>query len=122
LRGGDSEFVPAFAAHGASSITGTRWGRNSFGFEAIPSGPQPLRNLRRRPDGSAAGQLVGDCGNPILKQEAAAIVKQKGELAFAGKRFPNRCFQKEDGNITIIYNQDNNVRYIRMNAGIRRLW
>jgi hypothetical protein len=67
-------------------------------------------------------------------------VKQKGELTLAGKGFPNvsdqcrpyaplftfpmqlgfQMLQKEDGNITIIYNQDDNVRYIRMNAGIRR--
>jgi hypothetical protein len=64
-------------------------GRNCFGFEPKPSGPQPLRNLRRRPDGTAAGQLVGGYGKPILKQEATAIVKQKGELALAGKGFPN---------------------------------
>jgi hypothetical protein len=43
-------------------------GRNSFRFEAIPSGPQPLRNSRRRPHGTAAGQLVGDYGNPILNR------------------------------------------------------
>src|SRR5271167_2551428 len=81
--------LPAFSADGMPGITGVRWGRNTFGFEPMPSGPQPLRNLLRRPDGTAAGQLVGDYRNPILKPEAAAVVKQKGELALAGKGFPN---------------------------------
>ena len=35
-----------------------------------------------------AGQLVGDYRNPILTPDAA-VVKQKGELAIAGKGFPN---------------------------------
>ena len=136
---------PAVAADGpsgiasgiASGIMGARWGKNAFNFEPMPSGPQPLRNLRRRPDGTSnAGQLVGDYRNPILKPEAAAVVKQMGELAIAGKGFPNaqeQCrpiappftfamqlsFQilpKHDGDITVIYGQDDNVRRIRMNG------
>ena len=129
--------LPAVAADGAPGITGVRWGKNAFNFEPMPSGPQPLRNLRRRPDGTSnAGQLVGDYRNPILKPEAAAVVKQMGELAIAGKGFPNaqeQCrpiappftfamqlsFQilpKHDGDITVIYGQDDNVRRIRMNG------
>jgi hypothetical protein len=82
--------LPTFAADGASSIVGVRWGKNAFNFEGMPSGPQPLRNLSRLPDGKAnATQLVGDFHNPILTPEAAAAVKQKGELAIAGKGFPN---------------------------------
>jgi hypothetical protein len=93
--------------------------------------------LSRRPDGTAnAGQLVGDYTNPILTPEAAAVVKQKGELAIAGKGFPNSQDQcravappfssamqlgfsmlpAKNGNITIIYDQNANVRHIRMNA------
>ena len=129
--------LPAFAADGASGITGVRWGKNAFNFEPMPSGPQPLRNLMRRPDGTGnAGQLVGDYRNPILTPEAAAVVKQKGELAIAGKGFANaqdQCrpvappftfamqlsFQmlpKKDGSLTIIYGQGDNVRYVRMNG------
>src|SRR5712671_1009071 len=129
--------LPAFAADGASGIMGVRWGKNAFNFEPMPSGPQPLRNLSRRPDGTAnAGQLVGDYRNPILTPEAAAVVKQKGELAIAGKGFPNAQDQcrpmappfalamqlgfvmlpSKNGNITILYDQNANVRYVRMNA------
>jgi hypothetical protein len=129
--------LPTFAADGVSGITGVRWGKNTFYFEPMPSGPQPLRNLSRRPNGTGnVNQLVGDYHNSILKPEAAAVVKQKGELAIAGKGFVNaqeQCrpiappytfamqlgFQmlpKNDGNITIIYGNNNNVRHIRLNG------
>src|SRR5579864_1318991 len=81
--------LPAFAADGASGMMHVRWGKNAFNFEGMPSGPQPLRNLSRLPNGKAnAGRLVGDYRNPILTPAAAAVVKQKGELAVAGKGFP----------------------------------
>jgi hypothetical protein len=129
--------VPAFAADDHAGISGIRWGRNAFGYEPLPSGAQPVTNLKRSRDGTSDGtQLVGDYNNPILKAAAAAVVKQKGELASAGKGFPNvsdQCrayappftfamqlsfemLQKNDGDITIIYNQDDNVRHVRMNA------
>ena len=72
--------LPAFATDSASGMLEVRWGKNAFNFEGTPSGPQPLRNLSRLPNGKAnAGQLVGDFRNPILTPEAAAVVKQKGE-------------------------------------------
>jgi hypothetical protein len=128
--------LPTFAADGAAGMVGLRWGKNAFNFEGMPSGPQPLRNLSRLPNGKAnAGRLVGDYRNPILTPEAAAVVKQKGELAIAGVGFRNsqdQCrpvappftfamqlsFQMlptKEGNLTIIYGQNDNVRHIRMN-------
>ena len=129
--------LPAFAADGAPGMLGLRWGKNAFNFEGMPSGPQPLKNLSRLPNGkSNAGQLVGDYRNPILTPEAAAVVKQKGDLAIAGKGFPNSQDQcraiappftfamqlglemlpAKNGDITIVYDQNANVRHIRMNA------
>jgi hypothetical protein len=126
--------VPAFAADG---IIGVRWGKNTLYYEATPSGPQPVRNLSRRANGTGnAAQLVGDYRNPILKPEAAAIVRQRGDRVLAGSSFPNteeQCrpipppftlamqlsFQmlpENDGNIVIVYGNNNNVRHIRMNA------
>lgn len=126
--------LPASAAD--EGIMGLRWGKNAFNFEGMPSGPQPLRNLSRLPNGKANnGRLVGDYHDPILTPEAAAIVKQKGELAIAGKGFPNSQDQcrpiappftfamqlgfamlpAAGGNIAIIYDQNMNVRHIRMN-------
>jgi len=128
---------PTFAADGAAGMLQVRWGKNAFNFEGMPSGPQPLRNLSRLPNGKAnARQLVGDHRNPILTPEAAAVVKQKGELAISGKGFPNAQDQcrpmappfalamqlgfamlpSRNGNISIVYDQNMNVRHIRMNA------
>jgi len=128
--------LPALAADGATGMMGVRWGKNAFNFEGLPSGPQPLRNLSRLANGKAnAGRLVGDYRNPILTPAAAAVVKQKGELAIAGKGFPNAQDQcrpiappftfamqlglamlpTKDGDITIVYDQNMNLRHIRMN-------
>ena len=129
--------LPAFAADGAPGMMELRWGKNAFNFEGMPSGPQPLRNLSRRPDGTAeAGRLVGDYNNPILTPEAASVVKQKGELAIAGIGFRNSQDQcrtiappfaqamqlglvmlpVKGGDIDILYDQNSNTRHIRMNA------
>ncbi len=78
-------------------------------------------------------QLVGDFTNPILKPETAEIVKNFGELSLKGITFPspaNQCwpepvpyiyknfafqiFQQPD-KITIIYDQDHEVRHVRLN-------
>jgi hypothetical protein len=128
---------PAFAADSAAGMMEVRWGKNAFNFEGMPSGPQPLRNLSRLPNGKAnAGRLVGDYQNPILTPAAAAVVKQKGEFAIAGKGFPNaqdQCrpiappftfamqlgfsmLSAKNGDIDIIYDQNMNVRHIRMNG------
>jgi hypothetical protein len=129
--------TPALAADGPSGFTGVRWGKNVFNFEGMPSGPQPLSNLSRRPDGTSnAGQLVGDYRNPILTPKAAAVVKQKGELAIAGIGFPNSQDQcraiappfssamtlafmmlpKKNGDLVIISDNNANMRHIRMNG------
>jgi hypothetical protein len=104
------------------------------GFEPPRSGPGPVRNRSRRPDGVANFQrLVGDYTNPILKPHAAEIVKQHGEISLAGIGYPtpsNQCwpggvpyvfwdflmqmFQEPD-QITMIYRQGNEVRRVRMN-------
>jgi len=129
--------LPAYGADGSPGMFNVRWGKNAFNFEGMPTGPQPLRNLSRLPNGKAnAGRLVGDYNNPILTPDAAAVVKQKGELAAAGKGFPNSQDQcraiappffnamtlgfamlpTKDGNLIIISDQNSNVRHIRMNA------
>lgn len=129
--------LPAMAADDGSAMLNYRWGKNAFNFEGMPTGAQPLKNLSRRPDGTAeAGRLVGDYRNPILTPQAAAVVKQKGELAAAGKGFPNsqdQCLPiappftfamqlglemlpTKNGNLDFIYDNNQNVRHIRMNS------
>lgn len=126
--------LPAVADE-QSGLLNHRFGKNTFNFDHLPSGPQPLRNLSRTSEGIANNlQLVGDYHNPILTPYAAAVVKQKGELALAGKGFPNaqdQCrqpappmtlamklvfemLQTKNGDIDILYGED--VRHIRMNS------
>ena len=113
-----------------------RWGRNAFNFEPPDNGPQPVINLSRTPLGTSnIGQLVGDFRNPILKPETAEIIRNKGLQSLSGHTYPdpsNQCrpynppftlamqlglemLQKKDG-ITILYDQDDQVRRIRLNA------
>jgi hypothetical protein len=65
------------------------------GFEPPRSGPGPVTNRSRMPNGKANfQQLVGDYTNPILKPEAAEIVKRHGEISLAGGGYPtpsNQC-------------------------------
>ncbi len=104
------------------------------GFEPPASGPGPVKNISRRPDGVGNfQQLVGDYTNPILKPQAAETVKKHGEISRAGVGYPtpsNQCwpggvpyvfwdflvqiFQRPD-HITMLYRQGNEVRHVRMN-------
>src|SRR5262249_16166345 len=104
------------------------------GFEPPATGPGPVLNRSRSPNGRANfGRLVGDYTNPILKPEAAEIVKKHGEMSLAGEGYPtpsNQCwpggvpyvfwdyllqmFQQPD-KITMIYRHNNEVRRVRMN-------
>jgi len=127
--------MAARAAGAAPDFSG-RFGRNAFNFEPVPNGPQPVVNLSRLPDGTSnIGQLVGDFRNPILKPETAEIIRSKGEISKSGHTYPdasNQCrpynppftlamqlgielLQKKDG-VTILYDQDDQVRHVRLNA------
>jgi hypothetical protein len=104
------------------------------GFEPLASGPTSLTNRSRRNGVSNPLQLVGDYTNPILKPEAAEVVRKFGEQSTAYFGFPNprnQCwpnglpfvlssngleiFQQRD-KITMIYQVDHQVRQVRMNA------
>src|SRR5437763_8194233 len=59
------------------------------GFEPPRSGPGPVRNTSRRPDGVANfAKLVGDYANPILQPHAAEAVRKHGEISAAGGGYP----------------------------------
>ena len=127
--------APAIAADAVPDLTGF-WGRGTFDFEAIPAAPPPIGNLYRLPSGSSdPTRPAGDYNNPILKPEAAAIVKARAEKALNGITFPDpstRCapynppfvaamqlgvqFLQQKDRITILYNQDDQVRYVRLNG------
>src|SRR6202521_465120 len=107
---------------------------HSNGYEPLPSGPTSLVNQSRRRDGAGNGlQLVGDYTNPILKPEAAEIVKSHGAIALKGIGDPtprNQCWPggvpfvfpsgstqliQQPNKVTILYGYDHQVRHVRMN-------
>src|SRR5579862_301590 len=54
------------------------------GFEPLDLGPSALINLAGNKGRSGLISLVGDYNNPILKPQAAEIVKRYGERSLAG--------------------------------------
>ena len=105
------------------------------GFEPPRSGPGPVRNTSRLPNGTGKfQQLVGDYANPVLQPWAAEVVKKHGEISLSGNGYPtpsNQCWPggvpyvfwdflmemvQGPDHITMIYRQGNEVRHVRMNA------
>jgi hypothetical protein len=124
---------PADSRASIPDFSGIWWHPSLPGFEPLASGPTSLTNRSRRNGVSNYDQLVGDFTNPILKPKTAEIVKNFGELSLKGITFPspaNQCwpepvpyiyknfafqiFQQPD-KITIIYDQDHEVRHVRLN-------
>ena len=109
----------------APDLSGT-WAREYLFFGSPDSGPGPIKEKVPR-------QEVGDDSNPMLKPEAAAILKHRGEITLSGKNFPqpsNQCapmsvpyilqlqeiqlLQKTD-EVVILYMEDHHVRHVRLN-------
>jgi hypothetical protein len=110
------------------------WVHGLPGFEPLPSGPTALVNRSRRPNGTGnILKLVGDYTNPILKPEAAEVVKRHAELGLKGIGDPNprnQCWPagvpfvftngptqllQQPDKITILYGYDHQVRRVRLN-------
>src|ERR1700692_120219 len=96
--GGQTGAPAAGAADGGASIpdfSGVWWHPSLPGFEPLASGPTSLTNRSRRNGVSNYDRLGGDYTNPILKQQAAEIVKNFGELSLKGITFAspaNQCW------------------------------
>jgi hypothetical protein len=128
------------AAHGgtqgSSSIPDLLgiWTHSIPGFEPLASGPTALVNRSRRANGTGdILKLVGDYANPILKPEAAEVVKRHGELGLKGIGDPNtrnQCWPsgvpfvftdrptqlvQMPNKVTILYGHDHQVRQVRLN-------
>ena len=83
---------------------------------------------------SSAIRLVGDYTNPILNPAAAEVVKTYAQMSLAGAGYPsprNQCWPEgvpfiftnsavqllqQPGKITMLYDEDHEVRRVRMNA------
>jgi hypothetical protein len=105
------------------------------GFDPPLSGSGPVVNRSRTASGIGnSDQLVGEYGNPILKPQAAEIVRQHGEISRSGVTYPtpaNQCWPQpvpyilwtigiqllqQPGKVTILYsNPDHEMRQVRMN-------
>jgi hypothetical protein len=110
------------------------WAHALPGFEPLPSGPTALVNRSRRENGTGdILRLAGDYTNPILKPEAAEVVKKHGELGlnyigdpnprnqcwpegvpFLFSNGPTELLQTPD-KVTILYVYNHQVRHVRMN-------
>jgi hypothetical protein len=110
------------------------WLHPGLGFGPPLSGPGPVRNKSRLPSGASNFSLVvGDYTNPILKPEAAEVVKKFGEISSSGRIFPdpdNMCLQnpvpyifwnfnvqllQQADKVTLIYPHDDDFRMVRLN-------
>jgi hypothetical protein len=122
-----SQSVPDFSGN---------WRHPSLpGYEPPMSGPGPVTNRSRRKSDGASNydRLEGDYSNPILQPWAAAIVKRFSEISASGTTYPspaNQCWpepvpyiykhfgmlmlQQRD-KITMVYSEDHEVRWVRMN-------
>jgi hypothetical protein len=123
-------------ATGIPDFSGT-WRHGTLPWMVPPEqGPGPVTNRSRRPDNGQSNysELVGDYTNPILQPWAAQVVKAKGDLSLKGEVFPspaNQCWpepppflfkhmaiqmlQQKD-KIVMLFNEDHEVRYVRLNA------
>jgi hypothetical protein len=120
---------PARAAGAASvpDFSGS-WSRLTFAFEQPESGPGPVGRYNNRPN---AG---GNFNDPILKPEAATVVRKRSEMLRSGVDYPNpslnclpmvspfilrvqeiQVLQKTD-EVVFLYMQDHQVRHVRLNA------
>jgi hypothetical protein len=133
----DAPIFGAVNAAGVASIPDLSgiWGRNFFTFEPPLSGPGPIVSKLHRPDGTPIFSAVGDYTNPILRPQAAEIVKKNGETELSGIAIPNphnQCWpeptpfilgiqmgmqliQHED-EVTLLYVSNNQVRRVRMSV------
>ena len=142
--------TPALGQAGSIPDFSGIWGHLSLpGFEPPLLGAGPVTNRTRtsqivggdgRPVPATNGalvssiyQFVGDYSNPILKPQAAEVVKKHGEIELSGVPAPipsNQCWPggvpfvfwnigmqmlQQPQQITILYTHDHEVRHIRMN-------
>jgi hypothetical protein len=136
----------AMAADSGSAIPDLsgQWGRDMLFFEPPPSGPGPIVNSTRKPDGTMVpleaccgivNPWAGDHTNPILKPHAAEAVRKFATLALSGTVSPelhNTCWpepppfvmslhfgvlivQAKD-EVTLSYLLYNTVRHVRLNT------
>jgi len=123
------------AAKPAPDFSGV-WTHPATGFGPALKGPGPIRNLSRTARGTSDNsKLVGDYMNPILKPEAAEIIRRRGLVSISGKIFADPdvlclqqpvpyifwnfdiAFLQQKDKVTLIYQHDNDFRQVYLNEG-----
>jgi hypothetical protein len=128
---------PAASGQGAASIPDFSglWAHLTWpDVEPPVAGPGPVTNRSRRNGVSDTYFLVGDYTNPVLKPQAAQVVKKAGEVALSGTTYPtpsNQCWPngvpfifwntgmqmlQQPDKVTILYSNDHEFRVVRLNA------
>jgi hypothetical protein len=110
------------------------WGHNFLLFEPPSAGPGPIVTKLHTPAGTLMFNAVGDYTNPILKPEAAEVVKRSAEKELSGTAIPNphnqcwpeptpftlniqfgvKIIQRNDE--VVLINLTNQVRRVRLNV------
>jgi len=134
-----SVVFPAIAAGSPASIPDFSgiWGRNWLFLEAPSSGLGPIVSKLRTPFGTMdlRAAQVGDYANPMLKPQAAEVVKKLGEISVTGTAYPDphsQCWPEpipftlsvqfgveilqQKNEVVLLYLADHKVRHVRMNA------
>jgi hypothetical protein len=126
----------ASAAEAATAIPALSgvWGRDVIRIEPPASGPGPVGRIERPRLVGRGNQQVADYTSPLLKPEAAELLKQRSERLLSGEIFPtphDQCLpdspllalniqiammllQGKD-RVTIVYLAGPVVRHIRLN-------
>jgi hypothetical protein len=83
------------------------------GFEPLSSAPTSLVNRSRRNGVSDVLQLVGDYTNPILKPEAAEVVKKYGEISLKEIGYPTPRNQCWPGGVPFVFASDDGMQLLQ---------
>ena len=125
---------PAISAETSSipDFTNVIWGRQWPFMEQPKSGPGPIIG---RPRTGFGQPMIGNYTSPILKPEAADLLKKRGEISLSGAMIPdpvNQCWpeptpfvvasqfgmkilQHKD-EVTLLYTGNNEARHVRLNV------
>jgi hypothetical protein len=130
--------MAALAANSAAPVPDLsgNWQRTVFNLAPPATGPGPFANTYKGPDGRISDAYrVGDFKSPLLKPQAAELLKRRGELSLSGAAIPdphNQCWPEPPAfssaiemGLNIVQSKDEvvlvtltgqTVRHVRLNA------
>jgi hypothetical protein len=92
LGADNTDAIPQLSGH---------WTRSVLNLAPPPIGPGPILNMFRNPNGTINDTYrVGDFRSPLLKPEAAEVLRKHGEMSLSGMAIPdphNQCWPEPPG-------------------------